>query len=248
MTDFKLPQSAPEPDNPQELVGFMSNDDWQELLSDVNALIQDMEELPFPQVKEQVFELLAGIDTIHREALRRLVRMFKENVMEQVVTDPAIHTLMELYDLLPPGVARAEPSEYRFEFGGGGAAAPATAPARGPVSFPHWVPAMKSGDDLAEGETVELDVDGRILLLMRVDGKVFAFDSACVRDGAPLKDADLTKYTLTCPHHTGCYYDIRHGGQIGGSKRIECYNVYQDEKGRLMVGLDMEFRPELPSF
>lgn len=247
MTKPEFPQAEPLQEDPQELVGFMSNDDWQDLLSDVNGLIQEMEELAFPQVKEQVFLLLAGIDTIHREALRRLVRMFKENVMEQVVTDPAIHTLMELYDLLPPDVKRAEPSEFKFEFGGGGAK-PATPPARGPVAFPHWVPALQSADDLADGATLECHVDGRILLLVHLDGKYFAFDSACVRDGASLKNANLSKFTLTCPHHTGCHYDIRHGGQIGGNKRIECYSVKREDSGRLMVGIDMEFKPELPAF
>ena len=234
-------------EKPQELVGFMNNDEWQDLLSDVNGLIQEMDELAFPQVKERVFLLLAGIDTIHREALRRLVRLFKEDVLEQVVTDPAIHTLMELYDMLPPNVKRAEPGEYKFDFGGGGAKAQ-TAPASSGTAFPHWVPALKSADELIADSTGEREVDGRLLLLVNVEGKYFAFDSACVRDGASLAGASLSKYTLTCPHHTGCHYDIRHGGQIGGAKRIECYNVKRDDSGRLMVGIDMEFRPDLPAF
>lgn len=225
----------------------MTNDEWQDLLSDVNGLIQEMDELAFPQVKEQVFQLLAGIDTIHREALRRLVRLFKEDVLEQVVTDPAIHTLMELYDLLPPNVKRAEPSEYKFEIGGHGAKAQ-PASALGGSMFPHWVPALKSADDLTEDSAIEREMDGRRILLVNVQGKYFAFDSACVRDGASLAKAQLSNYTLTCPHHGGCYYDVRHGGQIGGTKRIECYTVKREENGRLMVGFDMEFRPDLPAF
>jgi nitrite reductase/ring-hydroxylating ferredoxin subunit len=247
MTDSQIPDPAPSAEAPQELVGFMSNEDWQDLLSDVNGRINEMEELAFPQVKEQVFELLAGIDIIHREALHRLVRLFKENVMEQVVTDPAIHTLMELYDLLPPTVERATPVDFKFEFGGG--AKPAPAPSRGPVAFPHWVPALKNADVLEEGTTIECHVDNRILMLVRMEGKFYAFDSACVQgDGDSLKDGSLSRYTLSCPHHTGCHYDIRNGGQIGGNKAIECYNVKKDDGGRLMVGIDMEFRPLLPAF
>ncbi len=102
----KPTESEKLPENPQALVGFMTNDEWDECLSYVNELIQEMEELPLPDVKDKVFELLAGIYTIHREGLWRLVRLFKEGVLEQVVTDPAIHTLMELYDLLP-----AEPKQ-----------------------------------------------------------------------------------------------------------------------------------------
>ena len=78
-------------ESPQPLIGFMSNEEWERLLVQVSAQIGEMEKLPFPEVRDKVFELLAGIDSIHREALRRLVRLFKEGVMEQVVTDPAIH-------------------------------------------------------------------------------------------------------------------------------------------------------------
>ena len=56
---------------------------------------------------EQVLTLLQGIDTIHREALHRLVRLFKEGVLEQVITDPAIYTLMELYDFITESTRRS---------------------------------------------------------------------------------------------------------------------------------------------
>jgi hypothetical protein len=39
----------------------------------------------------------------------RLVRLFKEGVLAQIVTDPAIRTLMELYDLKPPAGAGQVP-------------------------------------------------------------------------------------------------------------------------------------------
>ena len=95
---FTTTESA---ESAQTLVGFMSNDDWDALLANVNGLIEQMDRLPAGEVKTAVFEVLDGIDAIHREALRRLVRLFKEGVLDKVVSDPAIHTLMELYDLLP---------------------------------------------------------------------------------------------------------------------------------------------------
>jgi len=247
MSDPEMPDLKPKPDNPQELVGFMSNDDWQDLLSDVNGMIQDMEELAFPQVKEQVFQLLAGIDTIHREALRRLVRLFKDDVLVQVVTDPAIHTLMELYDMLPRDVKRAEPSEFKFELAGAGMDNKPPAARTGPV-FPHWVPAMKNAEDLADNTAKECFIDDRRILVIRAEGKYYACDSACVQDGKSLVDAELYKLTLTCPHHSGCHFDVRNGGRIGDAKSIECYNIKVDDKGRLMVGFDMDFRPGLPAF
>ena len=104
MADPKQKDNNDHPENSQQLVGFMSTAGWDGLLAQVNAQLEEMEQLPLPEVKDKVFELLAGIDAIHREALRRLVSVFKEGVLEKVVTDPAIHTLMELYDLLPPEV------------------------------------------------------------------------------------------------------------------------------------------------
>ena len=82
--------AAPAPEDLQNLIDFMSNDEWDHLLDDVNRQIQAMEELPAGNLKTAVFELLQGVDAIHREGLRRLVRLFKEGVLEKVVSDPAI--------------------------------------------------------------------------------------------------------------------------------------------------------------
>ena len=49
------------PESPQALVGIMSNDEWDQLLDYVNAMVGEIERLPLPGIKDQVFELLAGI-------------------------------------------------------------------------------------------------------------------------------------------------------------------------------------------
>lgn len=235
----------PDPEIAQALVGFMSNEDWDRLLADVNRLIQDMEELPAGGVKSSVFELLQGIDAIHREALRRLVRLFKEGVLEKVVTDPAIHTLMELYDLLPPDQALPDPPRHRF------ATIPIKAVPAGPaapVRYPHWVPVLQQRDELPPGTAREIQVDGAAVLLARHADQLFALASRCAQDGASLAGATLSAYTLACPNHPGCYYDIRQGSRLGSSETIACLPVKVDEGGKVMLGLDMDFRPDLPSF
>jgi hypothetical protein len=87
--------------NEQERIGYMTSSGWEKLLQQVNAQIEELEQISDSEVKDKVFTLLAGIDAIHRESLGRLVSLFKEGVLEQVINDPPIHTLMELYDLLP---------------------------------------------------------------------------------------------------------------------------------------------------
>ncbi|RUM52066.1 MAG: hypothetical protein DSY87_07820 [Methylococcus sp.] len=252
MADPKQKDNNDHPENSQQLVGFMSTAGWDGLLAQVNAQLEEMEQLPLPEVKDKVFELLAGIDAIHREALRRLVSVFKEGVLEKVVTDPAIHTLMELYDLLPPEVeAKPVAANKKNTFMGIPIQVVSTpAPEQAPVRqrYPHWVPALTAGHDLAPGCVTEVNVDNYRILICRVEDEFFAVASRCAQDGASLALASLSRYVLNCHQHNGCYYDVRQGTRIAGKGEIDCYPVRHEDDGRVMVGIDMDFTPNLPAF
>lgn len=249
MTDADPKRPRTKPDSPQALLGFLSNEEWDQLLVHVNGLIEEMEALPPGEHKTQVFALLDGIDAIHREAVRRLVRLFKEGVLEQVATDPAIRVLLELYDLLPdePELAEKLAEKPSGKYRTIPITVAAAKPAR-PARFPHWLPVLKRRDELASGTAQEHDVDGQAVLVCRREERFFALESRCVRDGAALANATLSGYTLTCPHHPGCYYDVRTGARLGGDGRIACFPVQVDANGRVLVGMDMDFIPDLPSF
>lgn len=243
------------PDTPAEagegLQGFMSNDEWEELLAFVSERIDAFEQLDDAQTREQVFELLQGVDAIHREALTRLVRLFKDGVLEQVISDPPIHTLMELYDLLPAGTGKHSEaaSEDRPA-----ATIPIRVNAEPPGDSddasppPHWVPVLKSMDAIAAGETRLVPADDRELLLCRVGDRFYALEPHCPRDASSLAKASLNRYTLACPHHQGCYYDVRSGARVGGGASLAGYPVRHDDDGRILVGIGMSFSPELPAF
>lgn len=238
---------APRPsdDDAQRLVGFMSNDAWDALIACLDERIARMEALPDGETKQQVFDLLNDIDAMHREALHRLVRLFKEGVLEKVVSDPSIHTLMELYDLLPdPAPLPTKPAFPTIPIRALGAEVP-----KAPVRYPHWVPLLASADALPSGGLQGgFVIDGQPLLLARRDDQWFALDASCAVDGTPLQGAHLNGFMLTCPNHGGCHYDIRDGTRIGGGPGIACHCVRTNEHGRVMVGLDMDFKPALPSF
>ena len=137
----------------QPLIGYRTNEEWQDLVAQVATMIDSLEKLKDPQLRRQVFGTLQAIDAVHREALHRLVRLFKEGVLEQVVTDPAIHTLMGMYDLLPAPQTRA--SQYDFLTAEERAAGPRTKEGRSPsqriegidsanasAAYPHWTPIL----------------------------------------------------------------------------------------------------------
>ena len=239
----------------QALIGFLSNDAWESLLASLNQRIEEMENLPEGDTRRKVFALLDDIDAVHREALRRLVRLFKEGVLEKVVSDPAIHTLMELYDLLPAEAdadapSSPQPVSDKPRFPTIPIRAVAAAPAA-PARYPHWVPVLARSDALAPGAVdAAIVADGTALLLARRDDEWFALDAHCALDGAPLTGAVLNGYTLSCPRHAGCHYDVRNGVRIGGGKAqsLACHPVKIDEAGRVMVGFGMDFKPRLPSF
>lgn len=240
----------PEPalKSPQQLVGFMTNAEWDELLAETDARIQALEKLPYPQVKEQVFELLANIDVIHREGLRRLVRLFKEGVMEQVVTDPAIHTLMELYDLLPARPKEVDEQRAKIVFTTVPSKKVVASQAKPEPKYPRWVPLAEGAEDIADGAISACDAHDRRILLCRVGGSLFALDDRCVQDGSPLVGATLSKFTLSCPHHSGCYYDVRDGARVAAPGRLECFPVKRNASGRILIGIDIDFEPRRPAF
>ena len=235
----------------------MSNDEWDQLLSYVNTMIIEMEQLPLPDVKEEVFKLLAGIDSIHRESIHRLVRLFKEGVLEQVITDPPIRTLMQLYDIVPTTDANeintptGDTPSVPIKFVPSASPSPPPSPIPSPLpnqQYPHWVPALSHRDELHPGNVIEVLLDDHPVLLCRVEDAFFALASSCAQDGSSMRDATLSKFTLSCPAHSVCLYDVRQGTRIAATDAVVCYPVEITDGGRVMVGIDMEFVPKLPSF
>ena len=68
--------------------------------------------------------------------------------------------------------------------------------------------------DLGEGELMGASVDGRPILLAKVDGKIFALSNKCPHRGFPLHHKGrLDGYTITCAYHGG-QFDIRTGACV----------------------------------
>jgi nitrite reductase/ring-hydroxylating ferredoxin subunit len=155
---------------------------------------------------------------------------------------------MELYDLLPQGGAPdfitgyPPPKRRRSDAAEIGAAAVAER-----VPIPHWVPLAKL-DELPARGVAARDVDGHEMLLGRVGDQVFAFAAHCASDGADMRGGALDGYIFSCPAHAGCHYDIRQGTRIGGGAPIACYALRVGEDGRVSVGIDVPFAPNLPAF
>lgn len=240
---------------PQELVGFSTNAEWRDLVSRTAALIESLDDLAEDD-RRAVFEALAAIDLIHREALHRLVRLFKDGVLEQVITDPAIETLMGMYDLLPPDTSGGASGET---FGVAPAAEPparkvwdilplAMEPAASatPTDPPHWSAAPLERPP-CNGETLICQMEEGRFVVAAADDRHFAFAADCPAHGATMTEGRLDGFSWICPHGLGCVYDIRDGSRLGGGEALDCRPVKADER-RVLIGFGLPFSPKLPAY
>lgn len=65
-------------------------------------------------------------------------------------------------------------------------------------------------DDLADPGRELVEIDDRIVVLLRVGGEVFALDDVYTHDGGPLSEGALEDHTIACPRH-GAKFDVRDG-------------------------------------
>ena len=225
----KLDKDSP----PNSLQGFLTNNEWDELLLKTDYLISELEKINEEKTRKKIFELLNLVDQIHRESLTRLVRLFKDGVLEQVISDPPIRTLMDLYDLLPSSVSCSDSDSSSVSVKSS--------------KIARWIPSRYKIDKLNESIVYSDQVEDTLIFLCKVDRKLFAFSINCLLNKLPMFGASVKGFSLVCPHHEGCLYDIRNGARLGTDAHLGCYPVKTENK-KILIGMDMPFVPKLPSF
>jgi 3-phenylpropionate/trans-cinnamate dioxygenase ferredoxin subunit len=67
--------------------------------------------------------------------------------------------------------------------------------------------------ELQDGQMKKVEVDGRELLLARVEGSYYVIDGRCPHMGGDLSKGSLRGSVVTCPRH-GSQFDVRDGRLI----------------------------------
>lgn len=65
-------------------------------------------------------------------------------------------------------------------------------------------------DDLAEKKPIKVDVNGKHVFIVMIDGKIYAMDGVCSHRGGPLEKGSLDGYNIKCPWY-GSIFDVRTG-------------------------------------
>ena len=73
----------------------------------------------------------------------------------------------------------------------------------------EFVKVAKVSDFPDPGKRI-VDMEERLVVLLRVQGQFYCIDDVCTHDGGPLGEGQLCGYELACPRH-GAKFDIRTG-------------------------------------
>lgn len=90
-------------------------------------------------------------------------------------------------------------------------------------------------DDLWEGEMEAVEAAGKSVLLVNIDGEVWAYRNRCPHQDWPLHDGDLDEKKLTCANHLW-EFDVTTGKGINPANcALIGYQVKVDDDGAISV-------------
>ena len=206
---------------------FLPDTEYERLATQTQDLVTQIDNLPYPKVKDDVHELLQNFDMLHREALTRL---FKEIIINypalqtKMESDKAVNLLFSLYDLFHTDIQNN--ISVKEELPGNNR------------NYPLWVP-VGNVNSLKENTTYKYAEDGENILICKTEGNIYAVKNSCGNSSLPLDGAALEKGYLICPWH-GCAYRLSDGVmETNPLHKLKKYPVTIGEEGEIKIGLNI---------
>lgn len=207
---------------------FLSDIDYQQLASQTEGLVAQLEEVPYQKVKEEMHQLLQNFDMLHREALTRL---FKEIIINhpdlhtKMETDKAVNLLFSLYDLFHTDIQNGVLLKEELAGSNGD-------------KYPLWLP-VGNVNKLKENTAYKYAGEGENILICKTEGNVYAVKNCCGNTALPLDGAAIEKGYLICSWH-GCAYRLSDGVmETNPLHRLKKYPLTISEEGEIRIGLNM---------
>ena len=207
---------------------FLSDTEYEQLATQTEEMIAQIEELPYPKVKGDLHQLLQNFDMLHREALTRL---FKEIIINhpdlhtKMESDKAVNLLFSLYDLFHTDIQN-------------GILSPEGLPGDNGSKYPLWIP-VGNINELKENAAYKYAEEGQDILICKTGGNVYVIKNCCGNTTLPLDGAAIEEGYLICPWH-GCAYRLSDGVmETNPMVRLKKYPVSIGEEGEIKIGLNM---------
>lgn len=224
----------------------LSDAEYERLTHRVQELIERTEQLPYPKIRDLIFELLRGLDALHREALARMLRRVEEEapeLAERLPEDRVVRTLLALYNFGPGADEIPEPSEEPDGFVAkdqvGIMDGDTSDTADNEITRPVWIPGGQRAE-LDSGALSPKSFEGQSVLLCRVDDEMYALENVCPGSALTLQQGHLEGHTLVCPWH-GCRYDVRTGERQDEPEApaVQTFPVRIGDDGQFSVGFNV---------
>jgi 3-phenylpropionate/trans-cinnamate dioxygenase ferredoxin subunit len=100
---------------------------------------------------------------------------------------------------------------------------------------PPWFYAAEESS-LTEGKLLHVELAGKNILLLNVEGQIQAFSNLCPHARCPLDKGRLEEFTLTCLCH-GRRFDVRTGECLNDSLKLRKYES-KSEGGKVGVKIE----------
>ena len=93
--------------------------------------------------------------------------------------------------------------------------------------------------DITDNQTVAVTLEGKNILICKVNGDYYAVDNQCTHQRAELTGGRIRNCFLACPLH-GVRFDLRTGKPLGELTRValKTYPVSVADDGNLHLELD----------
>ena len=69
---------------------------------------------------------------------------------------------------------------------------------------------VASIDEVRNGERLFIEIDGKPIVIINIDGQYFAIADVCSHDDGPVGEGTLEGFEIICPRH-GAHFDLRTG-------------------------------------
>ncbi len=207
---------------------FLSDNEYEQLATHTQDLIAQIENLPYPKVKDDVHELLQNFDMLHREALTRLFKeiiIYYPALQTKMQGDKAVNLLFSLYDLFQTDIQNSMIAQEEIPHGNGS-------------KYPLWIP-VGSVNDMKENTAYKYADEGENILICKTEGNIYAVKNSCGNTSLPLDGAAIEKGYIICPWH-GCAYRLVDGiMETNPMHKLKKYPVTISEEGEIRIGLNM---------
>lgn len=76
----------------------------------------------------------------------------------------------------------------------------------------EYIP-VGSVEEVKDGQRLFIEIDGRPIVILNIEGEYFAIADVCSHDDGPVGEGVIEGYDIICPRH-GARFDIRTGKVI----------------------------------